>query len=50
MSSSDHCASDKRRSIRLEDIPVMNSGKYVLDKMKTFKDQEALVSISFTFS
>ena len=34
----------KKGYLRLEDIPVMNYGKYMLDQMKAYKDQEAVVS------
>ena len=34
----------KERALRYEDIPVMNCGKYVLEKIKAYKNQEAVVS------
>ena len=37
------------KRLKLEDIPVMNLGRYMLDKMKNFKDQEALVSTLYLF-
>ena len=41
---------DSRKSLRLENIPVMNFGKFVIEKLKNFADAEALVSIKFLFS
>ena len=35
---------DLKRPLRLEDIPAMNFGKYLLDRMKRFRDQDAVVS------
>lgn len=34
---------DLQRPLRLEDIPAMNFGKYLLDRMKRFRDQDAVV-------
>ena len=39
----------EKRSLRLEDIPVMNLGRYLLDKMKNFQDMYAVVRMSFRF-
>ena len=31
------------QELKMEDIPVMNYGKYMIDKMRAFGDKEALV-------
>ena len=34
---------ENQQELKLEDIPVMNYGKYMIDKMRAFGDKEALV-------
>ena len=33
------------QELKMEDIPVMNYGKYMIDKMRAFGDKEALVML-----
>ena len=37
---------EKHQELKMEDIPVMNYGKYMIDKMRAFGDKEALVIFS----
>ena len=34
---------DTSKKLKLEDIPVMNFGRFMLDKMAPFKENEAMV-------
>ena len=34
---------DSSKTLKLDDIPVMNFGRFMLDKMAPFKENEAMV-------